>query len=75
MLHVQLITASVSSSSPASKDTARNRKMLDGTDLGMDFEIRALSARGDIGFDVVSKGNNKFLDFRLIGIIGIVFVW
>lgn len=39
--------------------------MLDGTDLGMDFEIRALSARGDIGFDVVSKGNNKFLDFRL----------
>lgn len=47
--------------------------MLDGTDLGMDFEIRALSARGDIG--VVSKGNNKFLDFRLIGIIGIVFVW
>lgn len=49
--------------------------MLDGTDLGMDLEIRALSARGDIGFDVVSKGSNKFLDFRLIGIIGIVFVW
>lgn len=41
--------------------------MLDGTDLGMDLEIRALSARGDIGFDVVSKGSNKFLDFRLIG--------